>query len=450
VYKVFFVDDEAAMRAGLRDSINWDNSSFSLVGEAPDGELALSLISEILPDILITDIKMPFMDGIELARRVAHMMPWVKIIILSGHDEFEYARQAIRIGVSEYLLKPVTSATLFQALRTATAQIEEERDRRRTIEALQKVATDVHRLKAEKALLRVIHGGNGEAIRETELPKAFAGAGCCLAALIEIFPLPRVPDGGNILARAGSAILSTLSANENVMAFPEGAERIMFVCAANDGKTLEDEAYSVAQAIRYEGERSCSCRVSVALGSPVGHISELQKSMKDAKKAMRYIEKAVNTGKEHSLILEFRDIDLLEPHEEAGIATEAENEQKNSSPGSSFIDLKTCKHCDIIEKSMGYITAHYAEQSISLNTVAEFVGLSPNHFSTVFSQETGSTFIERLTRTRLARARELLKSTATRASEIAYLVGYNDPHYFSYVFRKNMGLTPSEFRRGEG
>ncbi|MDR1873982.1 MAG: response regulator [Synergistaceae bacterium] len=437
MYKVFFVDDEAAMRAGLRDSLNRDGSSFSLVGEASDGELALSLISEFLPDILITDIKMPFMDGIELSRRVAHMMPWVKIIILSGHDEFEYARQAIRIGVSEYLLKPVTSAILFQALRTAAAQIEEERERRRTIEALEKVATDARRLKAEKALSKLIHGRNGAELKgaiEEELPEAFVGAGCCLAALVEIVPgdpLSHESDDGRLLARTSSLILSILAANENIVAFPEGAERIVFICAASDEKTLENEAYSAAQAVRHEGERNGSCRVSVALGSPVGHISELQKSMSGAKKAMRYLEKTGN-----SLILEYRDIDP--------------GESRNGPKNGSFIDLKACKHCDIIEKSMACIAAHYADRSISLDTVAEHVGLSPNHFSTVFSQETGSTFIERLTRTRLDRARELLKSTSIRTSEIAYMVGYNDPHYFSYVFRKNVGMTPSEFRRGDG
>ncbi|MDR3321909.1 MAG: response regulator, partial [Synergistaceae bacterium] len=134
MYKVFFVDDEAAMRAGLRDSINWDNSDFVLTGEAPDGEMALSMIAETLPDILITDVRMPFMDGIELSLRVSRIMPWVKIIILSGHDEFEYAKQAIKIGVTEYLLKPVTSETMFQALEGAAREIESEREGRRAIE----------------------------------------------------------------------------------------------------------------------------------------------------------------------------------------------------------------------------------------------------------------------------------------------------------------------------
>jgi two-component system response regulator YesN len=109
--------------------------------------------------------------------------------------------------------------------------------------------------------------------------------------------------------------------------------------------------------------------------------------------------------------------------------------------------VKSSRHAGVIEKSRDYIRERFAEGDISLNTVAEFVGLSPNHFSTVFSQETGETFIECLTGTRLQRARELLKTTSIRSSEIAYMVGYNDPHYFSYVFKKNVGMSPSEYRR---
>ena len=127
MYKVFFVDDEASMRAGIRESINWDDSGFILAGEAPDGEMALSLMQEIMPDILITDIRMPFMDGIELSRQSKKTMPWIKIIILSGHDEFEYAKQAISIGVEDYLLKPVTPAMLMETLSKIAERIDNER-----------------------------------------------------------------------------------------------------------------------------------------------------------------------------------------------------------------------------------------------------------------------------------------------------------------------------------
>ena len=98
MYKVFLVDDEIVVRESIRN-INWDDTPFIFSGEAPDGEMALSMVQDIKPDILITDIKMPFMDGLELSAVLKRTMPWIKIIILSGHDEFSYAKQAISIGV---------------------------------------------------------------------------------------------------------------------------------------------------------------------------------------------------------------------------------------------------------------------------------------------------------------------------------------------------------------
>jgi two-component system response regulator YesN len=431
VYKVFFVDDEAAMRAGLRNSINWDNSDFALVGEAPDGELALSLIAETLPDILITDVRMPFMDGIELSRRVARTMPWVKTIILSGHDEFEYAKAAIKIGVSEYLLKPVTSETLFQALEGAAKEIESERERRRTMEVLRKEASDARRLQVERTLSNLVYGiSDGDPDARALCPLR-SDAYRYQTALMEI--IPNGPDDyGMTLSRASSSIFEILSSNENIMSFPEGAGRVICLFAADDEGSLEEEAYATAQAVKYEIERNNPCLVSIAIGSSVSAVSDLPKSMRGAKRTLRHME-----GIGRSLILGLKDIEPSEPRD-----GRTDGRRRHSSR-----DLKSSKYGDVIERSKNYIREHFAESSISLNTVAEFVGLSPNHFSAVFSQETGGTFIEHLTDVRLDRARELLRSTATRSSEIAYMIGYNDPHYFSYVFKKNVGISPSEFRR---
>src|ERR1044071_10393733 len=103
-YKVFFVEDEIITREGIRDNVDWRGSGFDFCGEATDGEMALPLLRTTQPDVLITDIKMPFMDGLQLSKIVRERMPWIKIIILSGHDEFEYAQKAIGLGITDYLL----------------------------------------------------------------------------------------------------------------------------------------------------------------------------------------------------------------------------------------------------------------------------------------------------------------------------------------------------------
>ena len=131
--KVFLVEDEIVIRDGIKNSIKWEKEGFEFVGEAGDGELAYPMILKEQPDILITDIKMPFMDGLELSRLVKQELPDIKILILSGYDEFEYAKEAIRIGVAEYLLKPVSSIKLLEVLHSVTSAIVQERQEKELI-----------------------------------------------------------------------------------------------------------------------------------------------------------------------------------------------------------------------------------------------------------------------------------------------------------------------------
>ena len=136
--KVFLVEDEVVIRNGIKNNIPWEREGFVFAGEASDGELAYPLILKEKPDILITDIKMPFMDGLELSRIVRRELPQIKIIILSGYNEFDYAKSAIDIGVTQYLLKPISSAKLLEAVKEVGALIEKEREQDRVLEQYQR------------------------------------------------------------------------------------------------------------------------------------------------------------------------------------------------------------------------------------------------------------------------------------------------------------------------
>lgn len=126
--KVFLVEDEVIIRNGVKNNIPWEQEGFLFAGEASDGELAWPLIRKTQPDILITDIRMPFMDGLELASLVRKELPDTKIIILSGYSEFDYAKQAINLGVANYLLKPINSEKLLEAVKQVGNTIREERE----------------------------------------------------------------------------------------------------------------------------------------------------------------------------------------------------------------------------------------------------------------------------------------------------------------------------------
>ena len=132
--KVFLVEDEYIVREGIKNNIDWEKNGYDFCGEASDGELAFPMISEKRPDIVITDIRMPFMDGIELSRMIKEEYPEIKIIILSGHEEFEYAKAAIQIGVEEYLLKPINGDELLQVVNRVAQKIKEENESRETLQ----------------------------------------------------------------------------------------------------------------------------------------------------------------------------------------------------------------------------------------------------------------------------------------------------------------------------
>ena len=123
--KLFLVEDETVIREGLKNTIPWEQYGYRFVGEAADGEMALPLIRQTKPDVLITDIKMPFMDGLSLCRIVSGEFPRMKIVIISGYDDFEYARTAIELGVEQYLLKPITKHALKKVLTELKDKIEQ-------------------------------------------------------------------------------------------------------------------------------------------------------------------------------------------------------------------------------------------------------------------------------------------------------------------------------------
>ena len=137
MYKEVLIEDEIVIRENIRENFPWVENGILLVGEASDGETALQLIEDVNPQIVITDIKMPFLDGLDLSRIILSQMPWIKVIIMTGHDDFELAQQALKIGVSDYLLKPVGMEELKASLHSVIQRIDDERAHLENIERLQ-------------------------------------------------------------------------------------------------------------------------------------------------------------------------------------------------------------------------------------------------------------------------------------------------------------------------
>lgn len=156
--RVFLAEDETIIRETLRDTVPWAQCGYTFVGEAADGEMALPLIQKLRPDVLITDIRMPFMDGLALSKLVLQEFPQMKVIILSGYDDFEYAQKAIGLGVERYLLKPITKSTLIGVLEEVREKIQGERAQQNYLAQFHQEAQDYEQYARRRFFERIVAG----------------------------------------------------------------------------------------------------------------------------------------------------------------------------------------------------------------------------------------------------------------------------------------------------
>ncbi len=518
-YKVFLVEDEIVTREGIRDNVDWQAHGFEFCGEAPDGELALPLLQAARPEVLITDIRMPFMDGLQLSRIVRDRLPATKIIILSGHDEFEYAQKAIKLGVFEYLLKPVSPQDLHDALRKVAAALAEEQSEQQALHKLQEQVAENRAALRERLLLKIITGAASpaDAIERSGLLGMDLVARCYLVVAIRVEPA----DGASLdfaaYQRAQQLVSGVAEANPDAFPLKKDLDELVLVLKGNSPENLFEERDLLLERMR-QAVKAIGCKLIVGSGTPQKHISDICQSFIDATDDLQ----AAVDGRPNAAQAGFNKAELLrvdrsgvEEYLKVGVAegfdaffetlVRPQGERALVSPAvrafiftnivlatARFVDelggdvaavipeldqldavlagLDTVEHLrtrssalllraltfrdsraanpytGLIKQAQAYIDRRYMDPELSLSAVAAEVSLSACHFSAVFSQETGRTFKEYLTETRIKKAKELLRTTPLKAAEIGYQVGYNDPHYFSHVFRKNTGLTPLEFK----
>jgi len=410
--KVFLVDDEIVIREGIRTSFPWEKTEYTLVGEAPDGEIALPMIRDTNPDILITDIRMPFMDGLELCRIVRSQMPWIGVIILSGYDEFDYARQGIQLGVKEYLLKPITAEELRRVLDRVSAQLMEERKNRERSESLRRRMESGNVFLREK-LLGSLYSEDAEESDAEHTVLELREMGIQIRAANYA-----VIDAAFNPVKTGYEALTDLAESSGgiVFASPCRTGTRLLVLGDNEADA-EERAYAFASSSAQDLERHGCTEIRIGIGEIVDRPADIVRSLKTA----RHIRHILTDQGENNqtVIVGVREI------------------------GEIPSDKKTLS---IVSEARFYMAQHYTDPNLMLQDVAKAVNMSNSRFSTVFAQQGGKTFTEYLTQLRLNRAKELLRETDLRSSQIAFEVGYNDAHYFSYLFKKSVGMTPGEYR----
>lgn len=534
--KVFLVEDEMVIRRGIKNSIDWEKEGYIFCGEASDGELAYPMIIKEKPDILITDIRMPFMDGLELCKLVKKELPNIKILILSGYDEFDYAKEAIRLGVTEYLLKPISSGKLLEALNGVSESIRREKEDKDLVRKYMEEMRENTEHEKQKFFEQMIAGNlsMADALETGKKYEMNLSAGMYNLLLFRFTLGEENRKSGELLGEAEYAIEKLTERLEYVFEFQRGVEGWAFLLMADNEEQMSERVKELSKDLEEIMKNYSTIAYFGGIGQPVARLRELEESFREAERALAarftmelnriisvedirmaqnvdtlddieitsfgeiektrtMLEKFLNNGAEDE-IDEFVDVYINELPEEnlksvlmrqyiimdayivmmsfcekiEGIEGEMQaqsEELKNSMKTIQTLEeiknyirmllkkiigvrdtISGRRYSDIIEIAKDQIRKTYMSDEISLNTIAAEVGMSPSYFSSIFSKEMGKTFVEYLTEIRMDRAKELLMCSSMKTSEIGYEVGYKDPHYFSYIFKKTQNCTPKEFK----
>lgn len=534
--KVFLVEDEMVIRRGIKNSIDWEKEGYIFCGEASDGELAYPMIIKEKPDILITDIRMPFMDGLELCKLVKEELPNIKILILSGYDEFDYAKEAIRLGVTEYLLKPISSGKLLEALNGVSESIRREKEDKDLVRKYMEEMRENTKHEKQKFFEQMIAGNlsMADALETGKKYEMNLSAGMYNLLLFRFTLGEENRKSGELLGEAEYAIKKLTERLEYVFEFQRDVEGWAFLLMADNEEQMSERVKELSKDLEEIMKNYSTIAYFGGIGQPVARLRELEESFREAERALAarftmelnriisvedirmaqnvdtlddieitsfgeiektrtMLEKFLNNGAEDE-IDEFVDVYINELPEEnlksvlmrqyiimdayivmmsfcekiEGIEGEMQaqsEELKNSMKTIQTLEeiknyirmllkkiigvrdtISGRRYSDIIEIAKDQIRKTYMSDEISLNTIAAEVGMSPSYFSSIFSKEMGKTFVEYLTEIRMDRAKELLMCSSMKTSEIGYEVGYKDPHYFSYIFKKTQNCTPKEFR----
>lgn len=532
LYRIILVDDEEEVRKGIIRKIDWETLGFQVVGDAENGQDALEKIEQLEPDVVMTDIRMPYMDGLTLTSWIRQKYPSVKVLIFSGFDDFEYAQQAIKLNVTEYILKPVNVEELTQILNRVRENLDQEIEQRRDVDRLRESYLNSLPILRELFLNDMVRGNMpAEDIRQKleEYKIDILGAEKWLTAVINVENETAEETGLTLHQEKELIPISVKSLLEDNLkdycrftAF-NSAVGITLI-AAVDGEKKQTSLIDLLGDICKEIKRILQVTVTIGIGYFCKDLEQLPAAYQSAVDALGYQEivgtgniiyindmEPVSRGKlqletrdEADLIaavkfgtrekieaaarsfasrmesarvhmrqqqvyqmsiinclirlMQQQDLDLsamfgtdemygkviygnMKPEEFASVITEVGcrmNEAMNRERD------KTAKK--VILEAKQYILDHYQDPELSVDVMCRQLHMSPAYFSTVFKRETGQTYIAYLTEVRLDKAVELLNTTDDKTYVIAQKVGYQEQNYFSYVFKKRFGISPTKFR----
>lgn len=293
MYKIIIVDDEPIVREGIRDRIQWADHGFECVGVSENGKEALDAVARLRPDVVLTDIYMPFMDGLELSRCIAEKYPRTKIIILTGYDDFEYAQQAVKLQVTDFILKPVTSAELREILDKLKVEMDEERGNQEHLNQLKQQLNESLPLLKERFLERLA----SSTLNEWEITSKMAYFDIPLSGPLflaiatdmdELRPEEQGTDN-ELYAFAVYNIIQEIMSNEPASAvFRYKGNKVITILSGTGEKGIYVRAQELAEAIRASIKRYLSFTVTVGVGTICHELKDIRHSCRASVAALEY------------------------------------------------------------------------------------------------------------------------------------------------------------------
>jgi YesN/AraC family two-component response regulator len=522
---VLIVDDEAIIREGMRSLISWEEAGFRELLEAEDAREALAMIEERQPELIITDIFMPEMSGIEFAERVKDKYPSTHIIILTGYEKFEYARAAIRIGVAQYMVKPVFPEELAAVVHEITGAIEKRRKEESWKMDAAKRLDQYNPIIQEKFWRDLLTGTarNPQEIREQQaLFDIRLDSQQAYCVIIQTRP----EQEGISCAKADLQLLAYAVRNIAEEMFQDS--HVYFAAGELSqlyAVFLEPVPEERLHHLHYNVEGLLKLKAFIGIGKPYPKLDQLSLSAREANEAVQLLLDTNESGvirydqmqdkkRSHVYYPYALEKSLLQKlrfgeHPHSAMLTpfvEALNEQAASLPVRKLVYVQLLSAIyrladeyemeeilgpfppsyrqieraeeereilllfqelfsrfaggrnraqagyveRLVEEARGLIGRQYPNSLFSVGTLAEQLNVSAKYLSRIFRKITGQTCIEYLTQVRVEQAKEWLRSTNLRSLEIGEKVGYPNPHYFSLVFKKQTGMSPTEYRLSMG
>lgn len=516
MYKVLIVDNDEITVNQVKKIFEEKIKEGRVVCSAGNGKDALVQIINIEPDLILTAVRLPGMNGLKVIQQIRKFNKTVPVIIISAYDYFDFAKEAMILQVSDYILKPINVSSFVQSVKRVLRQLKEKEELIRRTQKEEHQLYDALRYVEYNFMYSILFNGKFELdCKNYEQLLGINRSGYILG--LEIIPqyINSYWDIDKAMDRIHRQLKSIIGQQVSCVVGPKILNRIMLYISCTNGRDAKEEqveAYKMARQISKTLKETFDIDVYIGIGT-AKPLERIKESYEEAMKCLLYKKEGpiISTREiRHKNVL-FQDyseltITLLEQikmgKEEALITFQSileslrmkKNEQRVSilveifillnyeakrekQPNAALMDMpgaykelielsleeqeawaqrnfsamlrqaravKVDRKSKIIAAAVEYIEKHYNEE-ITLNEMADLVNLSPQHFSKIFKEATNLNYVECVTNIRMSKAKEFMNNTDKTIKEICYLVGYQDPNYFSRIFKKYVGVTPSEY-----